>query len=163
MDVSSSIGQAGTVISMVVQLRDFLPKEIGTLMWFAYANSHLSPFIPCYLGSKDIPQEFQVGEILNFDENSAWWVFQEVGELCYRNYQEIAKKEVIPVFREIEDKALEKQEIIEKLFVELYDQDPNLAYDAMNTYTTNCALTAMDKARKLSKKIKGKYLSNVIM
>lgn len=38
MDVSCSIGQGGTVLSMVAQLRAFLPNEIGGLMWFSYAN-----------------------------------------------------------------------------------------------------------------------------
>lgn len=163
MDVSSSIGQSGTVLSMVAQLRDFLPNEIGGLMWFSYANSHLSPFLPCYIGSHGMPKEYEVGDMLNFDLNSAWWVFQEVGQLCYRNYQEIAKKEVIPVFREMENKALEKQKIMEKVFLDLYNQNPELARDAMNTYTNSCAIVAMDTAKRLSNKIKGKYLANVIV
>lgn len=163
MDVSSSIGQAGTVLSMVAQLRDFLPNEIGGLMWFSFANAHLSTFIPCYIGSKGLPAEYEVGDINKFDPNSAWWTFQDVGQLCYRNYQEIAKKEVIPVFRELEDKALAKQDAMEKFLLELYKQDPELAEDTMSTYTKSCAIVAMDTAKKLSCKIKGKYLANVIM
>lgn len=163
MDVSSSIGQAGTVLSMVAQLRDFLPNEIGGLMWFSYGNAHLSPFIPCYIGSKGLPQEYEVGDILCYDLNSAWWVFNEMGQLCYRNYQEIAKKEVIPVFRAMEDKALEKQEIMEKIFLDLYNKDPELARDIMSIYTKSYAIVALDEAKKLSTKIKGKYLANVIV
>ncbi|MCR6544254.1 dipeptidase [Dehalobacterium formicoaceticum] len=163
MEVSSSIGQGGTVLSMIAHLRDNMPNEIGGQMWFSLANGHLSTFLPCYIGSKGMPTEFKIGEILEFDENSAWWVFQELGELCYRNYQEIAKKEVIPVFRAMEDETLALLSVMEKCFLELYQENPELALETMKFFTTGKALIALDVAKKLSRKIKGKYLANVIM
>jgi len=162
MEVSHSIGQAGTVLSMVYQLRRFLPNPIGGLAWFAMANSHLSVFLPCYLGSEGLPEEFQRGEILDFDpDRSAWWAFQDVGQECYRNFREIANGEVKPVFRAMEGRLLARQAAMEKAFLELLNQDPVLAGEAMADYTAGAALTAMDTARKLSRKIRGKYLANV--
>lgn len=163
MDVSSSIAQAGTVLSMVAQLRDFLPNEIGGLMWFSFSNAHMSPFIPCYLGSKGFPKAYEIGDIEDFDPNSAWWTFQELGELSARNFQEISKKEIIPVLKDLEDKALERQATMEKIFLELYEEDPALARDTMKTYTDSCAIVALDTAREVARKIKGKYISNVIL
>ena len=55
METSTSIGWAGTVVSMVVEYRQDVPKDIGTLAWFAYANTLLAPFVPCYLGSEGLP------------------------------------------------------------------------------------------------------------
>lgn len=161
MEVSNSIGQCGTVSSMVAHLRGSFPNEIGGLMWFSLANGHLSTFVPCYIGSQGMPMEYHKGEILNFDEESAWWIFQDVGELCYRNYQEIAKNEVIPVFRALEDQAMNELLIMEDAFVSLYEKKPQMALDAMKAYTTGKAIVAMDTAKKLSRKIKGKYLANV--
>lgn len=161
MEVSSSIGQAGTVSSMVAHLRSWLPNEIGGLMWFSMANGHLSTFVPCYLGSKGMPAEYHRGEILDFDENSAWWIFQDVGQLCYRNYEKIAKNEVIPVFRAMEEQTFNELAVIEDTLLSLYQKNPELALGAMKAYTTSKAIMAMDTAKKLSRKIKGKYLANV--
>ena len=163
MATSNSIGQGGTVLSMVVQLRQDLPDDIGGLMWFSLANGHLGTFLPCYIGSEGMPPEYHIGEMLDFDMHSAWWIFQDVGQECYRNYQAIAKNEVIPVFRALENQMIARQAAMEKAFLEVYHQDPALAREAMSAYTKSMAIMAMDTAKKLCRRIKGKYLANVAL
>ena len=163
METSTSIGWAGTVVSMVVEYRQDVPKDIGTLAWFAYANTLLAPFVPCYLGSEGLPYAYKIGEINQFDPKSAWWVFQDVGQLCYRNYEKIAKELVIPTFRQFEDDAIAVQPTLEAFLAELYEKDPAAAKRLMKAYTDSLANKAIEIAKQLSNEIKGRFLANTIL
>ncbi|QTQ13875.1 C69 family dipeptidase [Treponema parvum] len=163
METSTSVGWAGTVVSMVVEFRRDMPKEIGTLAWFSYGNTLISPFLPCYLGSEGMPHAYSIGEINEFDPKSAWWTFQDVGQLCYRNYQKIAKEWIIPVFRQFETEQFEVQPDLEAFLIKLYEKNPEAAKRLMRTYTHSQANTAMELAQQLSKEIKGRFLANTII
>jgi dipeptidase len=160
MEVSTSVGQAGTVFSSVFQLRRDLPSEIGIVSWFGLANSHLSPFIPHYFGSEGLPKAFEIGEMAEYNPNSAWWMFQEVGQLSYRNYQTIAKELVIPAFTEMENTNIANQTTMDQLFMALYEEDQKLFKQSIRQYTHAQASLGLEKARELSQEIKSRFLAN---
>ncbi len=161
MQVSTSIGQSGTVLSMVAEPRRELPPEIGALLWLACANTHLSPYIPCYLGGGGLPAAYAAGEHKNFDENAAWWIFQELGEVCYRNYDEAARKKVIPAVRELEDRIWNVQNAVEENFSAVYRKDKALACEMLAAYNKNQAEYALASAKELIRQIKGCYFANI--
>lgn len=161
MEVSTSIGQSGTVLSLVAEPRRDLPQEIGGLLWLAYANTHLSPFIPCYLGGRGLPESFTVGEFKNFDESSAWWIFQELSQVCYRNYEEAARLKVIPAIRELEENFWSVQEAVERNFLAVHRENKTLARDMMDAYNQSRAEQALALARNLIRHIKGHHLANI--
>ena len=160
MEVSTSVGQAGTVFSSVFQLRPDLPSEIGIVSWFGLANSHLSPFIPHYFGSEGMPKAFEIGNIAEYDPNSAWWIFQEVGQLSYRNYETIANGMIIPAFEEMENTNLANQKAMDQFFLDLYEQDQDLFKKTIRQYTHSQASLGLEKARELIQEIKSRFLAN---
>lgn len=160
MEVSTSVGQAGTVVSTVHQLRKDLPADVGVVSWYGMANAHISPFTPHYFGSKGMPESYQHAEIANYNPNSAWWVYQEVGQLCYRNYETIANELVIPEFRKMEDTLLANQEKMDALFLDLYEEDPEDANQMMRQFTHSQASLGLEKAREFSQHIKSRFLAN---
>ncbi len=161
MDVSTSIGQSGTVLSMVAEPRRDLPPAIGGCLWLAFANTHLSPFMPCYLGGQGLSEAFTWGDFKKFDENSAWWTFQELGQLCYRNYDEIARKKVLPAVRKLEESFWNTRDALDKSFLDLYRQNPTLAGEAMDGYNKVRSEQALALARNLIRHIKGHHLANI--
>lgn len=166
MEVSHSIGQGGTVFSMVFEfsVNDRLPKDtaknLQACMWTAPAASKLSCYIPFYILANDIPKPYQIALTGDYDLDSAWWAFQEVGQLCYRNYDAIAKELVIPKFNKLQHKFFDQQQILNHELATLNNTE---RVELLNKFTHDCAMEAYEEALRLGKYIKGKYLSNTIL
>ncbi len=165
MEVSHSIGQGGTVFSMVFEffnnenLKD-APKNLQACMWIALAASKLSCYIPFYIVVSDIPKPYQLALTGDYDLDSAWWAFQEVGQLCYRNYEAIAKELVIPKFNQLQHKFFAQQQSLKQQLATL-DNDERI--ELLTEFTHDSAMQAYEEALRLGKYIKGKYLSNTIV
>ena len=95
MTTSTSVGQGGTVVSMVYDLRPDTSPAAGC-MWVACAAAKLAVYVPVFTAGEGLPEAYTWGECGEYDLGSAWWAFQEIGELCYRRYDEIANDLVIP-------------------------------------------------------------------
>lgn len=166
MEISHSIGQGGTVFSMVFELSDNeeafknANKNTAGCMWIACAASKLSCFVPFYLAASNIPKSYQLAITGDYDLDSAWWAFQEVGQLCYRNYDAIANNLVIPKFNQLQHKLFDEQQ---RLKQKINDLDEEEAIRLLAEFTNNSAIEAYEIALELGKYIKGKYLSNTIV
>ncbi len=166
MEVSHSIGQGGTVFSMVFEFSDNeesfkkAHKKTAGCMWIAPAASKLSCFVPFYLAASDIPKPYQLAITGDYDLDSAWWAFQESGQLCYRNYDAIAKDLVIPKFSQLQHKFFDEQQHL-KHKISALDEEGHIKLLA--EFTNKSAIEAYEVALELGKYIKGKYLSNTIV
>ena len=148
METSTSVGQGGTVVSMVYDLR----AGGEGCMWVGCAASKLAAFVPCFVCGEGLPKPYTWGECGEYDLGSAWWAFQEVGQLCYRNYEAIALELVIPAFDEMEEAFLAKREaLLGAGAVEL------------KAFSHESAIAAYEKALELGKYIKGKFLCNTVL
>lgn len=145
---------------MCFDLRDSSVQEAASCMWVAYAASKLSCFIPVFVAAEKMPAPYTVGEFAEYDLSSAWWAYEEVGELCYRNYDAIAKKVVIPAFRELEKKFMKEHNGLEAALSNLPSEERQKAVKQMSH---RCADEAYKKALWLEKYIKGNYLCNTIL
>lgn len=148
--INPSISQSGTIVCMVADLaRD---KAKGKA-WFSCCNAQLSPFVPCYTSGHGLPPAYQTGEYTKYDPESAWWVFEELNELCYRNYDAVARKTVIPAINVLED----------RFFSRLQAAEENAGGEPWTDVTDSLAEEALDWARELTVTLKGKYLCNTVL
>ena len=153
MTTSTSVGQGGTVVSMVYDLRRG-DSAAGGCMWVACAAAKLSVYVPVFTAGKGLPKEYTWGECGEYDLGSAWWAFQEVEELCFRNYEEIACKHVIPAFRTMQQEFLAERERL---------LDESASAEELCAFSHTSARSAYTKALELGKYIKGKFLCNTIL
>lgn len=153
MTTSVSVGQGGTVVSMVYDLRCGDAPAAGC-MWVACAAAKLGVYVPAFTAGEGLPEEYTWGECGEYDLGSAWWAFQEVGELCYRRYEEIAEELVRPAFDEMQREFLHEREA-------LYEKGAAAAETA--EFSHAAAKKAYARALELGKYIKGKYLSNTVL
>ncbi len=105
-----------------MQLRSSMPNEIAGVMWVAMDTPATSVYTPWYLGIKEVPKSYSIGEPGNYDPESAWWNFQEVGNLCYRRFNEAAPLDVIPVWKEFETKQFISMKETEQKAMQLYNK-----------------------------------------
>jgi len=76
------VQSSGTQAFMVWQLRDDLPKELGTLMWHGLGNATTSVMVPIYMGSTKVPAPY-MDSPEKYDTSSAYWQFRLIGTMLY--------------------------------------------------------------------------------
>jgi dipeptidase len=121
----------------VSQARDWMPNEIGGVIWFGLDNPENSPFIPVYTGINAVPESWAHLDRDKFDRESAWWAFALVDDLVNNCYGDL-KPELDEVLVPIQEDMFAMQESIEQTALDLYKTSPELAQKFLTNYT--CSL-----------------------
>ncbi|MEA1886495.1 MAG: C69 family dipeptidase [Bacteroidota bacterium] len=139
--------------SFIVQLRDWLPDEIGGRLWFALDVPRLSPRIPIYAGNLSLPESFYVCGQDHFSTESALWAFRRTNRLSMVNWGD-AKEIIEPLVMEYEDKAFDEIEFIEAEALRLLEKDKEnaekgkqtkLAREFLTRYSNDFARSAVNR------------------
>lgn len=125
----------------VSQARDWLPNDIGGVVWFGLDNPENSPFIPVYLGIEDVPQSWKVLDRDKLDRNSAWWAFGLVDDTVNRQYGKL-KPQLDEVLYPMQENYYLMQDDIEKTALGLYKKDPAKAKTFLTNYTKQLMTSA---------------------
>lgn len=68
--------------SHVIQLRDWLPDEIGGVAYFSFDNPAQSPRIPIYAGATELPSGFNVCGQHRYRKDAAIWAYRETNRIA---------------------------------------------------------------------------------
>lgn len=158
----ATICSGGTQYSSVVQLRNWLPPEIGSTMWLALYRPDVQAYVPWYAGIEKVPEIYGLGDyqfaLMNqfdpadnmFDRNNnvSFWTFVELTGKVEKNYGEYAPL-VQKKWRIVEQKSFRNQEMQENKFLEIYKQDPDKALNLITDYSDKSALYIYRQAGRL--------------
>jgi dipeptidase len=154
----------------VYQLRSWMPREIGCVVWRSLAAPCSSVLTPWYLGMDEMPDHyFKPGDIseeldlkrhfeypqdrFDFDPDFAFDVFNELENLVDIDY-----KKAINIVRAewdvFEDQQFAVQSALEETALRLYEKDKELAKDFLTDYSLSRANRALYKAKKLVNRLK---------
>ncbi len=80
-----------SAFTFVVQLRSWLPRQIGGIIWFGNDDANMVPFIPVYCGNTMPPACFNdpKADDVTFSMNSAFWVCNWVSNMVYPRYSQM--------------------------------------------------------------------------
>lgn len=143
--------------SEIIQLRGWLPDEVGGVAWFSFDNAAESPRIPIFAGSTSLPKGFEVCGQHQYREDAAIWSFRKANKLATVNWQR-SKDLINENVMAFQTKAMEDMPIIEakvKALIAEGKTDEAKAY--LTKYTENFAGSAMQKWSELEKVFWGKY------
>lgn len=125
-----------TVYATIIQLRDWLPDEIGGVVWLAWDNVATSVYVPLYCGITDVPESFKTpGRIKGFNRKSAWWAFNRLGTLTAQRWGEM-RYDVRNVWDPIQKNLLKSQINFEQQALQIYKNSP----DSLKKYLTNYSI-----------------------
>lgn len=68
--------------SHIIQLRDWLPDEVGGVAWFSFDNPAESPRIPIFAGTSDLPESFNYCGQKRYREDAALWDYRKANKLA---------------------------------------------------------------------------------
>jgi dipeptidase len=145
-----AIGIFNTVHTDVIQLRSWLPTEIGAVMWGGTGSALTTPYVPYYFGIQQIPAPFHTAGP-DFDAASAYWNFRNLTAIVEADFSPTISK-VLSTWQQFEAKLLALQPIIEKTALELYQKDKTLASDFLTLYCGGLALQSLHQAEELIRK-----------
>ncbi len=82
----TSTQQSGFVY--VSQMRSWLPREIGGVLWFGNDDGNMVPFTPVYCCATKVPECYNApgADAVTFDMRSAFWVCNWVSNMVYPRY-----------------------------------------------------------------------------
>ena len=120
----------------VMQLRGWLPNEIGGVYWVYLDNPYFSPYIPIYTGNLNVAETYNIYDPNKYDEKSARWAIDSVDNLANLNFQNIAK-DVQKVRDPFEAELFSNQQQIEEKALALYKKDPNSAREFLTNYSND--------------------------
>lgn len=153
-----AIGVFNTVHTDVIQLRNYMPAEIGAVMWAGVGSALTTPYIPYYLGVTEIPSPYgKAGP--RFDLTSAFWNFRTLTTLLEPRFP-FLNEEILPVWQSMETDLFSRRESVEKAAMELYKKDKEAAVDFLTAYSSELALNALQRAKELKEKIETQLAKN---
>ena len=140
-----------TGFSYVSQMRSWLPREIGGVLWFGNDDGNMIADTPIYCGNKVQPECYNTpgADALTFSMKNAYWVCNWVSNMVYPRYSMM-----FPSLRQVRD-SLESsyfanQKAVEDKAVELYKNDKTAAIDYLNGYSNDKAQQMLARWKQLA-------------
>ena len=125
-----------SAFSYVCQLRSWLPREIGGIIWFANDDGNMAAYVPIYCSNVDRAECFNTpgADAVTFSDKNAFWVCNWVANMVYPRYSQM-----FPALKAVREK-LEKgyaanQNAVETKAQELYKTDKAAAVKYLNDYS----------------------------
>jgi dipeptidase len=77
---------------MIGQARDFVPDEVGGILWFGTDDAATSYLTPIYTSTTEVPDCFREGngDLLHYSASSSFWINNRVANACYKMYNVMA-------------------------------------------------------------------------
>jgi dipeptidase len=118
----------------VIQVRNWLPSDIGGLVWFGYDNPAMTAYSPIYIGANTVPESYRICGRPGFNRECAWWAFNRVADLSAQKWGDM-RKDVAHIWNMFEKTAFDQQNDFESRVLKLYGSSPGKARKLLNRYT----------------------------
>ena len=137
-----AIATQQTGYSFVAQSRSWLDDIIGGIFWFGLDDADACVYAPMYTSITSIPESyaFETGSMIEWNDKSAFWVFNLVSNWTYTRY-DLIHPEVEQYQSEIESGYLKKILEIDATALEMLKSDAG----ATKRYLTNFSVNTGNK------------------
>ena len=136
------IGCQQSGMTMVCQMRDWLPDAVGGVTYFNMDDASMVAYVPVYCGIDRIPDPFrrENNNIREFSTESAFWMNNFVANMVYPRYSAMIG-DLKEAQSELEDFYAEDQKTVEA-------EAPKLTPSEMTQYLTRKTLSYTDMMMK---------------
>lgn len=147
-----------TAFSYVAQLRSWLPRQIGGVLWFGNDDGNMVAYTPIYCGNTSQPECYNTkgADAVTFSMKNAFWVCNWVSNMVYPRYS-LMFGSLKSVRDSLETSYFSAQAEIERKAMVLYDENPSLAIDFLTDYSIDKAQQMIDRWRQLGTYLIVKY------
>ena len=152
-----------SAFSYVSQMRSWLPRQIGGVLWFGNDDGNMVAYTPIYCGNVVQPECYNTpgADDVHFSEKNAYWVCNWVSNMVYPRYSQM-----FPSLKEVRD-SLERsyfaqQKAVEEKALSLYKTDEAAAIKYLNDYSNEKAQQMLARWHQLAIYLIVKYNDMII-
>ena len=147
-----------TAFTFVSQLRSWLPREIGGVLWFGNDDANMVAYTPVYCGNTTQPTCYNTkgADAVTFSADNAFWLCNMVSNMVYPRYSQLFP-ELKAVRDSLETSYFANQTSIEKQAADLYQTDKAAALKLLNNYSNAKADEMLASWKRLATRIIVKY------
>lgn len=152
-----------TGFTYVSQMRAWLPRQIGGILWFGNDDANMVAYTPIYCGNTVQPECYNTpgADALTFSDKNAYWVCNWVANMVYPRY-----KQMFPSLKEVRD-SLENsyfanQSAVEEKAKSMYASNADAAIQYLNTYSNEQAQQMLSRWKRLATYLIVKYNDMII-
>ena len=147
-----------TAFTFVSQLRSWLPREIGGVLWFGNDDANMVAYTPVYCGNTVQPACYNTkgADAVTFSSDNAFWLCNMVSNMVYPRYSQLFP-ELKAVRDSLETSYFANQTSIEKQAADLYLTDKAAALKLLNNYSNAKADEMLANWKRLATRIIVKY------
>lgn len=147
-----------TGFSYVAQLRSWLPRQIGGILWFGNDDGNMVAYTPVYCGNTVQPTCYNTpgADAVTFSMDNAYWVCNWVSNMVYPRYSMMFGS-LKAVRDSLENSYFEAQPAIEARALELYKTDTNKAISYLNSYSCEKGAQMLNRWKQLATYLIVKY------
>ncbi len=152
-----------SAFSYVSQMRSWLPRQIGGVLWFGNDDGNMVAYTPIYCGNTVQPECYNTpgADAVTFSMKNAFWVCNWVSNMVYPRYSLL-----FPSLKEVRD-SLEQsyfanQKAVEDKAMALYKSDQQAAIKYLNDYSNETAQQMLERWKDLAIYLIVKYNDMVV-
>ena len=140
-----------TGFSYIAQLRSWLPREIGGILWFGNDDGNMVAYVPIYCSNTERAECFNTpgADAVTFSDKSAFWVCNWVSNMVYPRYSQL-----FPALKEVRDSLdnsyFAAQKGVEEKAQALYATDKAAAVKYLNDYSVQKSDEMIARWRELA-------------
>lgn len=140
-----------TGFSYVSQMRSWLPREIGGVLWFGNDDGNMIAYTPIYCGNTVQPECYNTprADAVTFSMKNAYWVCNWVSNMVYPRYSMMFPS-LKTVRDSLEASYFANQAAVEAKAKELYKDNKDAAIKNLNDYSNQKAQQMLARWRQLA-------------
>lgn len=145
----TSTQQSG--FSYIAQLRVWLPRQIGGILWFGNDDGNMVAYTPVYCGNTEQPKCYNTpgADAVTFSKDNAYWVCNWVSNMVYPRYS-LMFCSLKSVRDSLEQSYDADQAEIEAMALSKYKNNVSEAIKYLNDYSNIKAQQMLERWRQLA-------------
>ena len=147
-----------TGFTYVAQLRSFLPREIGGILWYGNDDGNMVAYTPIYCGNTIQPECYNTpgADAVTYSDKNAFWVCNWVSNMVYPRYSQMFPS-LKSVRDSLEESYFKNQASVEAKAQQLYSSDKEAALKYLNNYSNTQAQQMLARWMQLATYLIVKY------
>lgn len=152
-----------SAFTFVSQMRSWLPREIGGVLWFGNDDANMVAYTPVYCGNTVQPECYNTpgADDVTFSDKNAFWVCNWVSNMVYPRYEQM-----FPSLKTVRDSLDASYAALQPTFeakvLEFYNNDKSAALKMLNDYSNEKAAQMLSRWKTLATYLIVKYNDMVV-
>ena len=152
-----------TAFTWVCQLRGFMPREVGGVIWWGNDDSGMVAYTPVYCCANRVPHCYNDpnADAFTFSDESAYWVCNWVSNMVYPRWS-LLYPELEQVRDSLQDSYFDRQAGVEQRALDLMNSDREAAIALLSDYSDQLGDQMVKRWRQMAYHMIVKYNDGVV-